>query len=228
MALSDVLLFAARSWPHLRERIPAEQMPAIQRQLAAAVHGAPWDPAELVQLLLAREAAESEGWRLLEERPVRRGATLEAPLLVTAAAELRYRIEQDAWSTVMAEWSEPADPEQVERVAEERLWTVPMREPPEGAEPALLVVLEHEGERRAPAFQFVDEHSLALAPGVEEVNRLLDVLEDPWGAASWWLTPHAALHAIPADALRAGGAEVVTAAARAVGEPEPAAPGAPA
>lgn len=214
MALPEALFFAAESWPELRERVEPAEMRTIQRQLAAAVHGAPWDPGELVRTLFAHEGEEYRGWQLLEERPVRRGATLEAPLLTSAAAALRYRIEEDAWSVVIAEMGEPPAPAQVEAAAEERLWTVPMRPPPAEGEQWFLLVLERDGEHLAPAFQF-DGESSAPAPGVEEVNRLLGAREDPWGAASWWLTPHAALHAIPADALRAGAADTVTAAARA-------------
>jgi hypothetical protein len=216
VALPEALFFATESWPELKEQIEPGEMRLIRHQLAAVVHGgAAWDPGELVRTLFAHEGEDYRGWRLLEERPVRRGATMEAPLLRSAAVALRYRIEEDALSTVMAELGELVEPEQVEEAAEERLWAVPMRPPPEGAVGA-LVILERDGERLAPAFQFGEGDS--PAPGVEEVNRLLGALEDPWGAASWWLSPHAALHAIPADALRVGAAETVTAAARAAGE----------
>jgi hypothetical protein len=214
VALPEALFFAAQAWPELRERIDPAEMRLIQRQLAAAVHGAPWDPGELIHTLFAHEGEEYRGWQLLIERPVRRGATLEAPLLTSAAAALRYRIEKDAWGVLLGE---PTEPEQVETAAEERLWTVPMRTPPAEGPQLALVILERDGEHLAPIFQFEGEDSRPAA-GVEEVNRLLGALDDPWGAASWWLTPHASLHVIPADALRAGEAETVTAAARAAGE----------
>lgn len=140
-------------------------------------------------------------------------------MLVASAAELRLRVEEDVLAAMAAEWSEEeeADPEQVEREAEERLWVVPMRQPPAGEEDSPIIVLERAGERLAPAFQFAGEEG-EVAAGVAEVNGLLDATEDPWGAASWWLTPHAALHAIPADALRVGEGEIVLAAARAASE----------
>lgn len=43
-----------------------------------------------------------------------------------------------------------------------------------------------------PAFQ-IDAARAALRPGVGEANQLLNALEDPWGVASWWLSPHGRL-----------------------------------
>jgi len=219
MALPEALLFAARSWPSLREQIEPRELDLIRHQLAAAVHGGDWDPDTLVRTLFGHEDESYAGWRALAERPARGAATLEPPMLVASAAELRLRVEEDILSAAAAEGerSEAVDPDQVEREAEERLWVVPMRQPPAGAGGSAVIVLERAGERLAPAFQFAGEEA-EVAPGVEEVNRLLGASEDPWGAASWWLTPHAALHAIPADALRAGEGEIVLAAARAASE----------
>jgi hypothetical protein len=39
-----------------------------------------------------------------------------------------------------------------------------------------------------PVFQFEVQKS-RLRPIVSEVNKLLDALDDPWGLASWWITP---------------------------------------
>lgn len=218
MALPEAFLFAARSWPSLREQIEPQELKLIRHQLAAAVHGGEWDPDVLVRTLFGHEDESYAGWRALAERPARGAATLEPPMLVASAAELRFRVEEDCLAAMAAEWSEEAaDPEQVEREAEERLWVVPMRRPPADEEGSPVIVLERAGERLAPAFQFAGDEG-EVAAGVAEVNRLLDASEDPWGAASWWLTPHAALHAIPADALRAGEGEIVLAAARAASE----------
>jgi hypothetical protein len=221
MALPEAFLFAARSWPSLREQIEPQELDLIRHQLAAAVHGGDWDPDVLMRTLFGHEDESYPGWRALAERPARGAATLEPPMLVTSAAELRLRVEEDVLAAMAAKWSEEeeVDPEQVEREAEECLWVVPMRQSPAEEEGPLVIVLERAGERLAPAFQFAGEEG-EVAPGVAEVNRLLDASEDPWGAASWWLTPHAALHAIPADALRAGEGEIVLAAARAASELE--------
>lgn len=219
MALPEAFLFAARSWPSLREQIEPQELDLIRHHLAGAVHGGEWDPDVLVTTLFGHEDESYAGWRALAERPARGAATLEPPMLVASAAALRLRVEEDVLAATAAERSEADDPEQVERDAEDRLWVVPMCEPPPDEEGSSVIVLERAGERLAPAFQFAGEEG-EVAAGVAEVNRLLDASEDPWGAASWWLTPHEALHAIPADALRAGEGEIVVAAARAASELE--------
>lgn len=43
-----------------------------------------------------------------------------------------------------------------------------------------------------PAFQF-DPLAAAIHPVVAEVNQVLGAAEDPWGVASWWISPHARL-----------------------------------
>lgn len=45
---------------------------------------------------------------------------------------------------------------------------------------------------RYPQFQF-DTSTASVRPAVAEVNQLLDAANDPWGVASWWLTPSARL-----------------------------------
>jgi hypothetical protein len=90
---------------------------------------------------------------------------------------------------------------------------IPVSDPEAGAD---VIVLERWVENWAPAFQFdADGH---VANAVADVNRLLDAESDPWGVASWWLTPHASLCAIPADAIRVGKDEDVLAAANAVSD----------
>lgn len=39
-----------------------------------------------------------------------------------------------------------------------------------------------------PAFQF-DVASHRIRPGVADVNKLLNARADPWGVASWWISP---------------------------------------
>ncbi|SCE03871.1 Serine/threonine protein kinase [Streptomyces sp. IgraMP-1] len=62
-----------------------------------------------------------------------------------------------------------------------------------------LVLLPAEGRRRVPRFQLAPDG--AVRPVVLTVNRLLDAEADPWGAADWWLSPHAWLGAPPAGLL---------------------------
>jgi hypothetical protein len=81
-----------------------------------------------------------------------------------------------------------------------------------------VLVLSRGDERLAPRFQF-DTDGRTLLQSVVEVNRILEVDDDPWGCASWWLTPHAALHAIPADEIRIGSEVAVRAAAGAIYAP---------
>lgn len=49
-----------------------------------------------------------------------------------------------------------------------------------------------------PAFQFDHERRDVFAE-VRAVNERLDAANDPWGVASWWISPHARLGARPAD-----------------------------
>ncbi len=46
-----------------------------------------------------------------------------------------------------------------------------------------------------PAFQFQDAGGVlwpaAVLSKIEDMNQLLQVRDDPWAAASWWLTPSA-------------------------------------
>jgi len=50
-----------------------------------------------------------------------------------------------------------------------------------------------------PAFQFDDEN--LPRPIVTAINTLLNVDDDPWGVADWWLGKNAWLRGIPADLL---------------------------
>lgn len=46
------------------------------------------------------------------------------------------------------------------------------------------------GDGVCPAFQFTVGHGhQVVLPVVAEVNQLLDAASDPWGVASWWLSP---------------------------------------
>lgn len=216
MALADALLAAAASWPRLSERLGPEESQSVRRALAAAVHGAAWDPGELLATLLAHEPQDGPAWQALTISSERR-TMYERPSVTYAAMRLRLAIEISAAESGQIGPDRSQDADEVERAAEQRIWNVPMRPLPETrTSREYLVILERDGRELAPAFQ-LDREGRVLQTAAE-VNRLLDASEDPWGAASWWLTPHAALHAIPADALRTGEEQNVLAAAVAAGD----------
>ncbi|MET9700257.1 hypothetical protein ABZY31_25540 [Streptomyces sp. NPDC006529] len=65
--------------------------------------------------------------------------------------------------------------------------------------PGLIRLRATGGFVRLPAFQFGADGR--PVPVVHEVNRLLDADHDPWGAATWWFSPHARLGALPVRLL---------------------------
>jgi len=70
-----------------------------------------------------------------------------------------------------------------------------------------------------PAFQF-DPRKRELYPEVRQVNELLEAAIDPWGAASWWVSPNDRLGGDrPLDLVGEVRAEEVIRAAQAVVEP---------
>ena len=211
MALAHALIALAADWANVRERVDRDSLGAARRILAAAVHGAEWEPDALLTALLAREPPEHPAWEALRESPVR-GTALAGLPVEAAAAHLRLVIERDP--ELVDAGSD--DPDTVEAEAEERIWAVPAVPVEELAErgPELLVL--DRGEL-AFALRFQLDERLELLPAAAEVNATLGAGEDPWGVASWWLTPHAALRAIPADELRTGEAGRVLAAANAAG-----------
>lgn len=61
--------------------------------------------------------------------------------------------------------------------------------------PGLIRLPTGRGGGRLPRFQFAGSgrpHDVVL-----RVNELLDAAHDPWGAASWWVSPHARLDGAP-------------------------------
>jgi hypothetical protein len=214
MALADALIALASDWLNVRERISPSDLERARRLLAAAVHGGAWEPDTLLLSLLSNEPANHPAWRALRESPARRTAPATFPV-ETAAAALRLVIERDAVVPQAGDIGEP-DAERVEVEAEERIWavpTLPVNELTHRYNGLLVLDRAHAGY--APLFQF--DEKLELLPTVAEVNFILGADTDPWGVASWWLTPHAALRAIPADELRTGTEERVLAAATAAG-----------
>ncbi|CRK51244.1 conserved hypothetical protein [Rhodococcus sp. RD6.2] len=53
-----------------------------------------------------------------------------------------------------------------------------------------VIALPASGQKLYPAFQF-DASRQEVRPIVRELNRRLGAKDDPWGVASWWLSPTA-------------------------------------
>lgn len=207
--LPDMLMVIADQWSRYALELSREHVLRIRRQLAAAVHSTDWEPDELVLELLDDVPESDPAWSALLRRPTRK--TAEEPVAVrAAAAHLRWVLE--TWSEPESALTNPAD---VEQAAEERLWTAPMTVVTDATRLVDVVVLDRGGERVVPAFQLGAEHQ--VLEGIAEINHMLGASEDPWGVASWWLSPHATLRAIPADVIRLGFSDDVVAAARAAG-----------
>jgi hypothetical protein len=58
---------------------------------------------------------------------------------------------------------------------------------------SVLVGISHGGKVWYPSFQ-IDAQRAVVRPVVREVNEMLRAADDPWGVASWWLTPSARRH----------------------------------
>jgi hypothetical protein len=55
-----------------------------------------------------------------------------------------------------------------------------------------IVGVPHHNQFLFPRFQF-DEETGTVWPAARQANALLDASNDPWGAASWWVTPDATI-----------------------------------
>jgi hypothetical protein len=82
------------------------------------------------------------------------------------------------------------------------------------ADTELIHLERHDGGRQWPDFQFGADGS--PVPIVLTINRILDVEEDPWGVADWWLGRNAWLDGVPARLLGRVPDDVLVSAARAV------------
>lgn len=72
---------------------------------------------------------------------------------------------------------------------------------------AEIIGLRHRNQYLFPAFQF-DRDRGRVDPVVLEINQLLRAGDDPWGVASWWLSPNDRLGGrAPKDALQDPDAE---------------------
>ena len=85
---------------------------------------------------------------------------------------------------------------------------------------SILLGLPRDGGRLYlyPAFQF-DSRRQEVRPEVRKVNQVLDAAADPWGVASWWVSPHGMLDSRPIDLVGTPEASAVVRAAEAALEP---------
>ena len=82
--------------------------------------------------------------------------------------------------------------------------------------PTLIRLEDDDGSILIPRFQ-LDPDGVPL-PVVLRVNAVLDVLDDPWGAADWWLGENAWLQQAPADLIGVVSDDVLIATAASMAE----------
>ena len=119
--------------------------------------------------------------------------------------------------------------------AMETIWQVPMLEPNGaavalGAKPANREIVRQRRMRSwllglprgrgypYPVFHF-DHLREDIFPRVRSVNELLGAVDDPWGVASWWVSPNARVDAAPMELVGTDRADDLPVLARAVAEP---------
>jgi hypothetical protein len=78
-----------------------------------------------------------------------------------------------------------------------------------------LLVLSRDRAKVYPAFQIDREHG-RIYPEVERVNKLFSAARDPWGVASWWISPHGRIGAAPMSLLGTADSEHLVALARSI------------
>ncbi|MFJ3921979.1 hypothetical protein [Streptomyces sp. NPDC090022] len=202
------LAAAAAEWDELRPRLA----PTALRQLAlllAALRLAKGDASERAALLAARLLGEQLPDRFPGES--RLATTATAP----TAGHLGF--VADDLAVLVLDGHRMVGP--VLGEVRDRLLAVPAvgdAEALEGGcdpyEPGLIRLRGTGGFVQLPSFQFTAGGR--PRPVVREVNLLLGAGQDPWGVADWWLSPNAALDAVPADLLDGPGEDALLPAAR--------------
>jgi hypothetical protein len=207
MPVPDAIVALARQWEQTVEHLSDEDLHIIEEEAAQRAGDTRSASRRIVDVLVAS---------LPRHHPVRRAATggrrLAGPgdrwtevterlaAIASFAAAARADREADAWllETPTVPWAQVRD-----RADDLIRLTTPSGD---GDGPG-------DDDERAPAFQFdADGHP---RPVVLEVNRLLDVQDDPWGVADWWLGGNAWLAGVPADLVGEIDDDLLVRAARA-------------
>lgn len=144
-------------------------------------------------------------------------ATIEPKHLVTAA-ELREDLQQHLVDEAVVEiWEqELLEPQQmalalgVKKSNREKASALRKR--------SRLLGIPRNHSYLYPAFQ-VDVGRREVYPEVCSINETLSAADDPWGVASWWLSPNDRLGAKPVDLVGTARADELVQAARAVTSP---------
>lgn len=82
-----------------------------------------------------------------------------------------------------------------------------------------IVGVPHHNQFLFPRFQF-DEETATVWPAARQANVLLDASIDPWGAASWWVTPDGTIGGRAPKDLLGSEDDVLVALARDLAEAE--------
>ncbi|MGA5297027.1 hypothetical protein ACWDR5_12230 [Streptomyces koyangensis] len=185
-----VLAAAAAAWARVGGTLTPADRTALAEELARR-RGAP-GPAE------HRAATERAAALLATGLPGEFGAGGRSVALPVADSGTVAGFTADDLAVLLLDGSPMAGP--VLTAVRERLLaapSVPQSELASGE--GGLILLSAEGGARVPRFQLAPDGT--VRPVVRTVNHLLDAELDPWGAADWWLSPHAWLGAPPADLL---------------------------
>lgn len=136
-------------------------------------------------------------------RRAREALDTEELRMVLHAAEDRARALR---ALLPQEQDQPRTPEQILKEAQAAIWELPMltsteagrqlgstasnpRELPRRLrEESSLLGLPGRSGYCYPKFQ-IDPEKQRIHPEAAEVNRRLDAADDPWGVASWWISP---------------------------------------
>jgi hypothetical protein len=198
MALEDVLRALADHWDDVLARLGAEDRAELVDLIQDLNSGsADADDAALdVTPLLLRSLPKDHAVLQAIRSGIRLSTTLDRPVI---PPELRARLVRLALPG-------PPDPEDIWAGARRRLLQAPSLPPsmlasigPDADLAALIRLPDDDGTVRIPAFQF-DPNGVPR-PLVLQINRVLDVLDDPWGVADWWLGENAWLQAAPAGLI---------------------------
>ncbi len=223
MTVDELLALLSRHAAEIRDSLDADRLAELNARLRE-LHDAGIDTTRVrravrdIRKLLMLDLPSGSALRDQLSRERRATATVSLPDtdLLSAARAL---LESVVWSYLSAESAELA------RAARRRLLAAPAR----GAErltaktardPAragLIRLKGHGGTSCFPDFQF-DPVTGEPRPVVQEINRMLQAEEDPWGAADWWLAGNVWLHGTPADLIGEVPDKVLLDAARALVE----------